>query len=64
MGSLPILWEDPYVGRLTVYRKMTGLPLLLGRLPMYGKTSQLWEVFPYIGSFQCMGGLPMYGKAS
>jgi hypothetical protein len=29
----------------------------MGRLPIYGKTSHLWELFPYVG-------LPTYGKSS
>ena len=38
----------------------------MGRLPIYGKTSHMWEVFPYIilEDFPYMGKLPMYGKTS
>jgi hypothetical protein len=57
MGRLPIIWEDPYVGRLTIYRKMA-------RLPLYGKASHVWENFPIVGSLPIDRILPMYGKPS
>ena len=49
----------------------------MGRRPIYGKTSHMWEVFPYMAKlpiygntshiwedFPYMGRLPIYGKIS
>jgi hypothetical protein len=37
----------------------------MGSLDIYGKASDIWEVFPYMGRlFPCEGSLPMYGKSS
>jgi hypothetical protein len=43
----------------------------MGRLPIYGKSCHVWEVFRSIGEsshvwedLPCIGSLPMYGKSS